>query len=145
MVNLRVITRENYMQCLKLRVKAEQKSFVASNAFSLVQAKYLEELTPLAIYDNDSMVGFLMYEIDLQENIYRICRLMIDESFQGRGYGEQAMRLIIEKISKDKLRSKIFISFESENKGAEALYTKLGFKHTGEVDDDGEIVMCLDY
>ena len=40
MILLREITRDNYMDCLRLKVKPEQLSFVASNAVSLAQSKY---------------------------------------------------------------------------------------------------------
>lgn len=41
-----------------LTVGEHQKHYVASNAFSLVQAIYEEGLYPLGIYDGDEMVGF---------------------------------------------------------------------------------------
>ena len=41
-----------------------QKDYVASNAFSLVQAAYEEGLYPLGIYDGNEMIGFLLYDYD---------------------------------------------------------------------------------
>lgn len=144
MVQLKEIDKDNYMQCLKLKVKQDQNSFVASNAVSLAQSKYHEDSFPLAIYSDDVMVGFLMHCIDADDNNHWIWRLMIDEGHQGKGYGKEAMKQVMENIKKDKTRNKILLSFEPENKNAERLYTSLGFIATGEI-NEGEAVMQYDY
>ena len=60
MISLRSITRDNYLECMRLKVAPEQEGFVASNAFSLANAAYVPGCTPLAIYADETMVGFIM-------------------------------------------------------------------------------------
>ncbi len=62
-MTLREITRENWLQCVRLKVAPEQEPFVAPNGVSLAQSKYEPEWVPLALYDDDEMVGFVMYGV----------------------------------------------------------------------------------
>lgn len=144
MVSLREITVDNFWECLSLKVKPEQMNFVSSNALSLAQSKYQPECIPLAIYADETMVGFTMYCIEATLQEYYIFRLMIDAEHQGQGYATAAMKLLLERITADKEHDHVFISFEPSNKGAEHLYVKLGFYPTGEL-NEGEIVLRLDY
>ena len=51
MIELRKITKDNYEACLNLNVADNQKVFVSSNAYSLVQAwVYCDTAFPFAIY-----------------------------------------------------------------------------------------------
>ncbi|WP_252217454.1 hypothetical protein [Clostridium sp. VAP41] len=46
-INFREIDKSNYNTCVSLKVGEHQTNYVASNAFSLVQASYEDELYPL--------------------------------------------------------------------------------------------------
>ncbi|MCL2867151.1 MAG: GNAT family N-acetyltransferase [Clostridia bacterium] len=140
MITLKEITPVNWHECIHLAVKEDQKKFVASNVYSLAQAKVYPSYTPLAIYHDDEMVGFILYGIDPDDNQMEIARLMIDQRYQGKGYGRAAMTQLLEIIRQDAPPSVVYISFVPENKNAEALYLSLGFEHTGEI-KDGELVM----
>ncbi len=144
MIKLEEVTKKNYLNCLSLKLSKEQQGLIASNAFSLAQAKFHPECSPYAIYKDSKMVGFLMHCIDEDDNNHWIWRLMIDTNHQGKGYAYQAMMMIIDKIKEDKTRDRILISFVPGNKAAEALYKKLGFVHTGRYIDD-EKIMQLKY
>ena len=144
-IQLLEINRENWEKVIALKVHDEQSHFVASNLYSLVQAKYQPECKPLAIYDDCLLVGFLMYVIPTaQQNDYWIYRLMIDKYHQKKGYGKKAMQLVLDLIKQDKDYNKVYISFEPSNHEAKMLYERLGFVSTGEI-DDGEIVYVLNY
>ena len=144
-IQLIEINRDNWEQVIALKVHDEQNNFVASNLYSLVQAKYQPECKPLAIYDDCLLVGFLMYVIPTAEqNDYWIYRLMIDKNHQQKGYGKIAMQQVVDLIKQDKEYSKIYISFEPNNLVAKTLYERLGFVSTGEM-DGGEIIYVLNY
>ena len=49
MITFKEIDRSNYMECISLRIKEEQKGFVADNAQSLVEAKFEEGLYTLSL------------------------------------------------------------------------------------------------
>jgi diamine N-acetyltransferase len=140
LIELKEITLDNFWKVIELKVKDSQKKFVANNAVSIAQSKIQPECIPLAIYSDDILVGFLMYCIDRTDNNYWFYRVMIDENFQGKGYAKKAMEIIINKIKEDKTHNKIRISAVPENITAKELYKKFGFKLTGEMDDDEEIM-----
>ena len=144
MIELREITRENYRTCCNLKVRNDQLNLVAPNTFSLVQSKYEPECIPLAIYNNDEMVGFLMYCINAEVGQYWIYRLMIDECYQRKGYAHEAMRQLIQTITTDRTHNKIYIDTRHDNIVAQSLYEKLGFVRTDEFDEQ-EVYMRLDY
>lgn len=144
-ITLREITRENYRQVGKLKVADDQNTFVASNPWSMAQAKYEPGLVPLGIYDGDEPVGFAMYgEEDYGlARLWAIWRLMVDQRYQGKGYGRAAMHLLIERLKAESNgHTGIIISFVPENDAARKLYTSLGFEDTGLI-EDGECVFRL--
>ena len=144
MVTLRMIDEYNFAKVLRLEVAEDQQDFVTSNAFSLSQAYVMPECRPLAIYNGMSPVGFAMYALDRDENEYWIYRLMLDKSQQRKGFGREAMKLLIAQIKKEAPeRRAIYISFEPHNEGAKRLYTSLGFVPDGR-EVDGETVYRLD-
>ena len=138
MIELKEITEENFWNIISLKVGKDQ-NFVASNAISIAQSKIFPSMIPLAIYNAQIPVGFLMYGIDPDDNNYWIIRLMVDEKHQKNGYGRMAMETIIEKIKEDKNHKKIVLSTNPENKVGIKFYKKLGFISTGKIIDDEEV------
>ena len=144
MLRLVEIDRYNYLPVLDLRVSPEQESLVASNQYSLAQAYAQPECVPLALYAENRPVWFAMYALDEDDHQYWIYRLMIDQRYQGVGYGREAMLLLIERIRSlsDEDHDRIYISFEPGNEIAKSLYESLGFVPDGRV-LYGEVVYVL--
>ena len=142
-IALQAITAETWEQCVKLKVRSDQEHFIASNVFSLAQSKYVPGLLPLAVYDGETMVGFVMYnEQPYEPGKYFIYRVMVGAEFQGKGYGRAAMRALIERMQALPNCQEIVLSYEPENSVAERLYESLGFRKTGEI-FEGEVVSSL--
>ena len=141
MVSLREITRKNYKTCLNLHVSKG----VAPNTWSLAQSKYEPECIPLAIYNDDVMVGFLMYCIAPEDNEYWIYRLMIDEKYQRNGYAYEAMKQLLNIITADKSHNKIYIDTGHDNIEALNLYEKLGFVRTNDYIEKDCVFLRFDY
>lgn len=142
MISLREVDSKNWYKLARLKVADEQRSFVASNAISLAQAKYEEGCTPLGVYFEDEPVGFCMYGHIDEEDAEWVIRLMIDERFQSKGYGRRAMELLIGRIRDEAGNKDIFLSFEPENERGKKLYESMGFMPDGRI-LDGEIVYRL--
>ena len=157
MVELRSIsiTDDNMRECIELDVAPDQRNFVAHNAESLGEAYARKKMgkcaAPYAIYADGVMIGFIMYkfmENELEdiygEACYYLWRLMIDEKYQGKGYGRQALALLLDEIQTmpDGKAEYCFTSFEPDNVVARKLYESFGFEETGQI-DDGEIVTRL--
>lgn len=144
MLQLRGITRNNFMQVTRLQVTDAQKSFVAPNVYSLAEAKADPACVPLAVYDDELLVGFVMYTMDEQDQEYWIYRLMIDRQYQRRGYGRAALLLALERIKADQSHHVVYISFEPENEAARDLYTSIGFTDDHRI-EEGEVIYGLRY
>lgn len=56
MLDFRSVDRNNFRDILKLSVGEGQEHFVATNAYSLSQAKAQPECVPFAIYDGETLV-----------------------------------------------------------------------------------------
>jgi diamine N-acetyltransferase len=145
MINLKPVTWDNFHAVEKLKVKDEQKNFVAENLYSLAQAWLEYDTTrPFAIYADDVLVGFVMLEYDEDEGECGIWRFMIGENHQGKGYGKEAMNVIMDYIKSNPAFKVVHLMLEPENEVAIKLYKSFGFEFTGEVDeDDGEMEMAL--
>jgi diamine N-acetyltransferase len=140
-IKLSEINEDNFHDIISLKVE----KYCASNLYSLAQAKIFPEAIPLAIYNDDIPVGFIMYGLEPRDNNeYWIDRFMIDEKYQKNGFGKKALEIIIEKIKEDKTHNRIKISTNPENMIAINLYKKFGFNETGELHDD-EALMILEY
>jgi diamine N-acetyltransferase len=142
-VSLREVDEYNFWQCINLKVADEQTNFVAPNVRSIAESKVFPYLVPQAIYADEELIGFALYGRDLESGNYWIVRLMIDEKFQGKGYGKAATLGLIEKIRRLPDSGDIYLSFVPGNAGAEKLYRSVGFERTGETDADGEVIMRL--
>ncbi len=145
-VTLREITMENFHACISLQLTDEQKGFVASNVYSLAEAKADGISVPLAIYAEDAIVGFVMYWFDEDRHQGHVERLMVDARFQGRGHGRAAMKEVLHRLWSRPDCQAIQTSVAHANVAAESLYASLGFRRTGETVNDGEeAVMLLDH
>ena len=157
MIHLEKLTYENFDDVFELKVKKDQYGFVASNCYSIAEA-YITMISggqvfPFAIYNDKKLVGFIQIGygenadqdgVSVEKDNYEIWRFMIDERYQGRGYGKDALKLALDFIrtwpcGKADL---CWISYEPENEIAKKLYSSFGFVETGEMDGD-EIVAVL--
>lgn len=144
MITLKNISKDNFWECINLSVSNNQKDFITPNAVSIAQSKIQEECITKVIYNNDLMIGFLMYCIDTEDNEYWIYRFMIDKKYQSNGYGKKALYKLIEIIKKDKNHNKIFLGVHKDSIKAVKLYKSFGFRFNGKVFGN-EHIMVLKY
>ncbi|CRK81593.1 GNAT family N-acetyltransferase [Neobacillus massiliamazoniensis] len=150
-VQLKRVTRENWEEALKLKVKNEQSKFAPPVAVSLAKV-YIKpdgdnvEYIPFAIYDNETMVGFIMHAYDTT-NMYWINGFIIDERYQGRGYGRAALSEAVQWIVNRFTQCKeIRLAVNKDNPVARKLYTSFGFLFSGEVWGEEEVFFLpVDY
>lgn len=144
MILFKEITKENFWECIEIAVTDSQTDFVTSNAVSIAQSKVQPECIPLAIYDDEIMVGFLMYCIDQDDSEYWIYRMMIDKNHQSKGYGKKSLVKLLETIKQDKTHNKVFLGVHKDSTYAVKLYKSFGFEFNGQV-FGSEHIMRLDY
>ncbi|KOS27144.1 spermidine acetyltransferase [Bacillus anthracis] len=116
-IYLKAIDKNNWEEAIKLSVKEEQQTFIASNLYSIAEVQFLDNFYAKGIYLEEKMVGFTMFGIDPEDNNYWIYRLMIDENFQGKGIGKQAIYLVIDEIRRNNNAnfSRIMIGYAPAN------------------------------
>ena len=145
MVQFRKITEENFDAVIKMK-RPEGENFVASNAVSLAQAWLYRndgDVFPFAIYDDDTIVGFMLLEEDMEQARLDLWRIMLSPEQEGKGYGTAAVKLMIQ-YAKDSGRYRsVYLLCAPENHIARHIYDKLGFQPTGEI-CYGDIQMKLD-
>lgn len=104
MLKLKKINRNNVAEILKLEVFDNQKSFVATNNSSIIEAYIAitenNDVFTFGIYKDDTPIGFLMIGFDVNSDDegapkiakgnYNMWRLMIDKKSQGRGFGKKS-------------------------------------------------------
>ena len=141
MIELIDIVMDNFEECLKLKLTKEQEKFVATNMYSLAEAKADGVSQPYAIYAKNKMVGFIMYDYDKGKRRGFITRLMVDYRFQGKNYGREATIKIIDEIKDIPECKDISISYWPDNNIARTLYKSLGFSETGELSGGEEVAI----
>lgn len=155
-LSFKEIDDNNFYDVCNLEVKEEQQDFVASNVMSLAECYLFEKkctwVLPLAIYNDNDLIGFLMITkgnigVDTPkkyENSFCILRMMIDKRYQGNGYGYKILKQIINLLkSISNPNELIWISTEKENASAISLYNKVGFKLTNDLCGE-EIILTID-
>ncbi len=158
MLHLEKVNGKNIWDILKLKVAQSQRDFVASNDVSIIEAYTAITANgyafPFGIYMDETPIGFLMIGFDTDDywedapsianGNYNLWRLMIDESFQGKGYGKEAVRLALEFIRSLPCGEAecCWLSYEPENESARKLYGTFGFAETGEKDGE-ELIAVL--
>ena len=153
-IHLERVTDDNVEAIVKLRVSKEQRGFVASNDWSLIDA-YLslaegKPVLPFGIYNGKTLVGFIMISYDndwtgyereawLNSESYRfykgnpyyyIWRFMIDKRFQRRGYGREALQRATDYIRTFPCGEAEYcvLSYGPSNETAKKLYRSFGFE-----------------
>jgi diamine N-acetyltransferase len=146
-ITLRELTRETWEECVDLEVAEHQRDFVSSNLVSLAEAQFYPGTVCRAVYDDEVMVGFVMYGPDAEyapgePGAYAFVRLMIDRRHQGKGYGRAAIAAVIEAIRNLPESRVLYTSYVPENTHAGHLYESMGFRQTGRL-LDGETIVAL--
>lgn len=142
MLHLETITPDNWR--ISLEVNEHQKSYVSKSSEILARAYAYRNYNSkvFIIYNDNIPIGMAMYYDLLKLNAYNLSQFFIDKNYQGKGMGEKALNLIIEKIRENKKFDKIILCYIKDDFPAKNLYEKIGFKHNGQIDGD-EICMEL--
>lgn len=148
-VTLREVTDANRLAVLAVRVTPTQERFVGTVAGALADARDVPEGKPWyrAIYADDRPVGFVMVRWDVKPEPPRIIgpwflwKLLVDERHQRLGYGRDAVRLVADIVHANGAAELLTSCIP----GADGpFYRRVGFRPTGELDEDGEIILALE-
>jgi diamine N-acetyltransferase len=143
-LTLQPVSRENWRAVAQLTVTPHQAVFVAAPTYYLTLCCYSDTWHPLAIVRNDEVIGFCMWGIDPVDTSCWLGGVLIDQRYQGRGYGKRAVQAALALLAAQPAQHAFALSYHPHNHVAKQLYHSLGFRETGEVVDD-EVVARFHY
>ncbi|MHA2392131.1 MAG: GNAT family N-acetyltransferase [Promethearchaeota archaeon] len=149
-VTLKKISIKNLHSIFNLKVKPNQENLVAPNAYSIAEAHFTRGSWYRAIYLGDLPIGFVMLidgtlkfkKITQKSPLMYLWRFMIDGKYQGKGYGKEALQLVIDYVKSRPNVKEIILHHQNAKGDAGEFYKKVGFKHTGK-SQLGELEMKL--
>ncbi|MCC2409114.1 GNAT family N-acetyltransferase [Bacillus sp. FSL W8-0519] len=140
-VHFRDIDDTNEFKVRNINLRSGQEKFIETIDECLNEANTYHEWHPVAIYYDEEIIGFAMYGSFGPNKDTWIDRIMIDEKYQGKGYGKIAMMKLINIVSKEYGVNVIYLSVTEENRTAYNLYESIGFEFMNERDlNNGELL-----
>lgn len=142
------VTKDNLWPISKLSdtLTPNQKKCVASNAYSVAQAHYYPDNAWFrGVYLGDEPIGFVMVDVQMDDipeedtPSIMLWRFMISRDHQNKGYGKEALDLIVEQF-KDQGYKYFYTSCTLTEEGPFDFYVKYGFVDTGIMEDDEELL-----
>jgi diamine N-acetyltransferase len=149
-VILSEITDSNRDAVLALRVAPEQEQFVSSVREALADAAEYPHAMPWyrAVLAGGKPVGFVMLSWNVKPQPPEIIgpwflwKLLIDERYQGRGYGSEVVRQVAALV-RTAGATELLTSYVPLEGGPAGFYERLGFAPTGDLDVTGEVITRL--
>jgi diamine N-acetyltransferase len=130
MITLREVTSENLKAIVGLSETIDNE-LVAPNDLSIAEWLLRDDAWLRAIYAGSTPAGLVMVQDIPDWHVYHVWRLMVGSSYQGKGYGREAMEQVIARY-KRRPGAYVITTFVAEKEGsAERFYSKLGFERDG--------------
>lgn len=139
MLKLIDVTEDNWLDVASLSVKDTQKGFVAPSIGILARGYVYRNCNGrvFAVEFNDTIIGVALVREFTDEPLgYDLQQFMIDQRYQGNGYGSIALGLILDELRKEKHYDHVEVCVKKEDAGAIRLYEKHGFVDSGYIDED---------
>ena len=150
MVSLRPITDENRSAVEALRLAPGQERFVSSVVESMIEA--VEDPAGRAmywaVYAGETPVGFVMISDEVAPDSpghipHYLWKLLIDHRHQRQGYGAATLDLIVEYFRARPGVDVLCTSAVPGKGGPIPFYERYGFRRTGDIVFDGEVLLQL--
>lgn len=149
MIRLERLTRDNWQDVIPLDIADEQRRFLETPSVlhAVAEVQFYPTYTAYAIYDDQTVVGFVTYDyLPEDPSKWWIPLLIIDHRYQGKGYGRAALQAIIKSIREGAPDcQEIALNYKPDNAVAERLYLSVGFQKTDEIDERGQVTMRLTF
>lgn len=139
MIRLSEVTEENWQEAASLSVTEDQRKYLAP-AVGIIARGYVYRNCGGKVYviENDGViVGLALVRGFTEEPLgYDLQQFMIDARYQGKGYGYEALGLILEELRREGRYDHVELCVNREDTAAVRLYEKAGFTDSGYVDED---------
>ena len=148
MIRLADIHEGNFFAARALTVAPEQRGFL-DTAEGILARGYLyrrENARVWAIEDDGAVVGLaLVKDMDEEPACYDLQQFMIGARHQRRGFGGEALRLILARLKAEGKYGCVEVCVKRCDLPALRLYERAGFADTGYVDPDAPDCLNLMY
>ena len=139
MIKLIPVTEDNWMDIASLDVKGYQREYVAP-AIGILARGYVYRDCNVKIYafeEGGTIVGTaLVREFTDEPYGYDLQQFMVGRQYQNKGYGSQALQLILNELRKEGRYDHVELCVKKADAEAIHLYEKHGFMDSGYVDED---------
>ncbi|QFT56548.1 GNAT family N-acetyltransferase [Microbulbifer sp. THAF38] len=146
-INLREITKDNWVDMIDLDITKEQENYVALPSEAIAASKFYDHYINRGVYLGDKPIGFIQYYPNhgngKSDEIF-IDQLLIDISFQGQGYNSEAVKLALAEIKKLEGFDSISICYVEGYDTMKPFFERFGFKVVNQ-DEFDETIMELHY
>ena len=146
MITLQPINENNFLAVCRLRSAPEQQNFSLPAPMILARAyAYREQrASAYAVCTSEAVVGVMLVEdLDEEPACYHLSELLIDEAQQKKGYGREAMLLLLSELQKERKYPRVELCVKKANTAAIRLYTSLGFRDSGYTDPETPDSLCM--
>lgn len=138
MLRLVDINEDNWLEARTLSVGEGQEGFLDS-ALGIIARGYVYRdvrARVIGIADDGTLVGLaLVKDLDDEPACYDLQQFMIDVRWQGRGFGTEALRLILAELAAERKYDCVEVCVKRDDATALRIYGKAGFADTGYIDD----------
>ncbi len=139
MLKLTDVTEDNWMDVASLSVKENQKEYLAP-AIGILARGYVYRNCNARVFviENDGViVGVALVREFTDEPLgYDLQQFMIDQRYQGKGYGSSALGMILDELRREAHFDHVEVCVKKNDTEAIHLYEKHGFVDSGFVDED---------
>jgi len=138
MVKLFDIDEQNWLEIVSLSVNEEQKKFL-DKPIGILARGYIYRSNNAKVYgisNDEQIIGVaLVKDLDEEPACYDLQQFMIDRHFQNKGYGTEALQLILTLLSKEGKYGQVEVCVNKSDTAALRMYKKVGFVDTGYIDE----------
>lgn len=146
MITLQPINETNFIHAAGLKVHHWQKGFVASAPMILAwgYAYRNQRASVWGIYEKDRILGLMMiHDLEEEPACYHLCQFMVDAGEQGKGYGQQALALVLDACRRERKFPRVEVCVKKDDTGAIHVYEKAGFRISDYQDPDTPDSYCM--
>ncbi len=138
MIKLVDVTEQNWLDVVSLSVHEKQKNFL-DKPIGIVARGYIYRSCNARVYgisNDEHIIGVaLVKDMDEEPSCYDLQQFMIDQRFQNKGYGTEALQLILSVLSKERKYGQVEVCVNKSDAAALYMYKKIGFVDNGYIDE----------
>ena len=132
MLKLIDVNEQNWLDISRLSVREDQRGYL-DNALGIIARGYVYRACRarvIGIADDETIIGVaLVKDLDEEPACYDLQQFMIGRRYQGKGYGKQALELLLKMIFEELDGKEFLYSCFEENTKSQKLCEALGFEY----------------